>query len=179
MEIRATLKKLHLYIAAFLVPFIFLMSLSGGLEILGVKGNTDKELIHTASKNSLNFNSPTIQQDVENLLEIIGVDTDIDHLKIANNTIYTRPTYTTYYALKRKGGKLNVYKYTPDFIKKLMVLHKGNGPAFYQFFQKLLVIGLLIVLSIGLWLGLATKKTRNKTILTFIAGAGLYLIALL
>jgi len=176
---RATLKKLHLYLAAFLVPFLFIMSLSGGLEIIGVKGHIDKQLIHSEDSTVLDFKSPYIQQDVETFLDKIGVDTDVDHIKINKNAIYTRPTYTTYYGLKREGDYLKIYKYTPDLVKKLMVLHKGNGPALYQFYQKLLVAGLLVILSIGLWLGVAAKKTRNITILIFIAGFGFFLIAIL
>lgn len=179
MKLRAILRKLHLYIAAFMVPFIFLMSLSGGLQIIGIKGDTGKELIFTTSHNSLNFRSPTIQKDVETLLENIGVDTDVDHLTIKKNVIYTRPSYKTYYALKLSGNSIKVYKNTPDFIRKLMILHKGNGSGLYNFYQKILVVGLLAILSIGLWLGLASSTTRNKTILTIVAGTGLYLVAIL
>ncbi len=179
MTLRATLRNLHLYIAAFLVPFIFLMALSGGLEILGIKGETSRELLHKVSLSRLNFRSPTITQDVRKLFKELAIDATITRVRRKNRSLYTRPSYAGYYGLKIRGDYIKIYKYTPDIVRRLMTLHKGGGPAIYQFYQKLMVFGLLIILSIGLWLGLTSVKTRKNSAIIFIVGAGFYLLIII
>jgi len=175
MALRATLRNLHLYTAAFLVPFIFLMALSGGLEILGVKGTISRQLIHKINTDKLNFNSPTITQDVIDLFKELAIDARITRLRRRNRSLYTRPSYAGYYGLKIRDGYIKIYQYTPDIVRRLMTLHKGGGPAIYQFYQKLMVFGLLLILSIGLWLGLTSVKTRKNSAIIFIVGMASYL----
>ncbi len=173
---RSTLIKLHLYVAAFLVPFIFIMAITGVMELLDIKAETYKEKIFSTSKDTLNFNSVTIKQDVAKLLAKIGGNPDFDHLKIKKKSLYTRPTYDIYYSFKIEGDNLNIYQYTPDLQKKLMAFHKGNGPPLYKLYQKLFAFGLIFVLLSGLWLGLTSDALRGKTLLVFFTGCVFYLI---
>ena len=173
---RTTLIKFHLYVAAFLVPFLFMMSLTGVLEILGVEGKIHKEVIFTTNKDALNFKSVNIKNDVKILLIKINANPDFDHLKIKENKLYTRPNYNVHYAFKKVGDSLKVYQYTPSTLQKLKMLHKGNGPRLYKLYQQIFVYGLFFVLLTGLWLGLTSDSLRGMTIFIFLAGILLYYI---
>lgn len=173
---RSSLVKLHLYVAAFLVPFLFMMSLTGVLEILDVEGKIHKEVIYTTNADALNFKSVNIKNDVILLLLKLHEDPEFSHLKIKKHKLYTRPNYNAHYAFKQVGDELKVYKYTPDLQTKLMMLHKGNGPRLYKIYQQIFVYGLFFVLLTGLWLGLTSDSLRNMTIFIFIAGILLYYI---
>lgn len=173
---RSDLIKLHLYVAAFLVPFLFIMSLSGVLELLGVDGEIYKTVIHTTKENTLDFNSPTIKRDVENLLIKINANSNFKKIRIKDNKLYTRPNYTTHYAFKKENGLLKIYEYQPSIQFKLMSLHKGNGPDLYQLYQQIFVYGLFFVLLSGLWLGITAKALRSKTLGVFIVGTVFFII---
>lgn len=173
---RRQLITLHLYAATFLIPFIFIMSLSGVLELLDVKGKMHKDLIYSSNKNAIDFKSKTIKQDIKNMLITIGVNADFKRLKIKNNKLYTLPNYTTHYAFKKNADDLKVYEYTPSIQLKLMSLHKGNGPTLYKLYQQIFVYGLFFVLLSGLWLGLTSAALRFKTILVLFSGIAFYLL---
>lgn len=173
---RNQLITLHLYIATFLVPFLFLMSLSGVLELLDIKGSTQKTLIYSTTKDAINFKSRSIVQDVKNILNKAGIKTDFSRIKIKKTRLNTLPNYSTHYVLKITETHLNVYEYKPSVVTKLMSLHKGNGPAIYKYYQKFSVFGLFFVLITGLWIGLASSKLRSKTLTIFISGLVFYLV---
>lgn len=179
MNLRATLRRLHLYIAAFIVPFIVVMSISGGLDLLGVQGKTKKEFIVSISRDALDLKSDTLKQDVIAIFKKNGIDSNFESLRKKGNRFYTRPNYGTHYSLKIKRSKIRIYRHTPDLIRRLMSLHKGNGPDFYQFYQKLLVVGLLVILLIGLWLGLVNSNTRRNTVIVFVAGTVFFMLVIL
>jgi len=65
------------------------MSLSGVLELLGVKGEVYKELIFSMRRDAINFKSGTIKQDVQKMLTKINVNSDFDHVKIKKHTLYS------------------------------------------------------------------------------------------
>ncbi len=173
---RRQLITLHLYVSAFLVPMLFIMSLSGILELLDVKGEMYKDLIYSTDKDALDFKSRTIKQDIRDMLASIEVDYDFEHFRIRKGKLYTLPNYKIHYVFKKQGGYLRVYEYTPSTQFKLMALHKGNGPALYQLYQQIFVYGLFFVLLTGLWLGLTSPALRSKTIVIFLSGFVFYLL---
>ena len=173
---RSVFIKAHLYVAAFLVPFVLVMTLTGVLELLGIEGKTLKEVIYSADKDILNFNSPSIKSDVRKLLLKLDENPDIDRVKIKKDVLYTLPNYTTHYAFKIVNGYLKAYRQTPNIQQKLMSLHKGNGPAVYKIYQKIFAYGLLFVLLSGLWLGLTSSALRYKTLVFFFSGIIFYLL---
>lgn len=173
---RSQLIKLHLYVAAFLFPFLFIMSLSDVLELLNIKGEMYKEQLYSTDDDAVDFNSRTLKGDVRKILSKLNVNTEFAHLKIKNNKLYTRPNYTTHYAFKKANGYLKVYEYKQSIQLKLMSLHKGNGPSLYKLYQQIFVYGLFFILISGLWLGITSSALRSKTIMVFISGTIFYLI---
>lgn len=173
---RRQLITLHLYVAAFLVPFLFIMSLSGILELLDVKGQMYKDLIYSTNKDAINFKSATLKQDIHDFLTKIGANPDFKRIRIKKNKLYTLPNYTTHYAFKKTGDYLKVYEYTPSTQLKLLSLHKGNGPPLYKLYQQIFVYGLFFVLLSGLWLGLTSPALRLKSIMVLLFGTAFYLL---
>jgi len=173
---RSQLVTLHLYVAAFLVPFLFLMSLSGVLELFDIKGDTQKTLIYSTDKGAINYNSRNINQDVKAILLKAGIDADFSRVKIKKSRLNTIPNYSTHYVLKLTETHLNVYEYKPSALTKLMSLHKGGGPKLYRLYQKYSVFGLFFVLITGIWLGISSPKLRGKTSMVLILGVVFYFV---
>ncbi len=154
----------HLYLAALFAPMLLLVAISGGLYLVGVKGSVAKTTVALPAVASLDSQSQTLEADVRALLSDAGIAHDFEYLKVAGNTLYTRPTSKTHYELNITASGVSATKNTPDLQKTLIELHKGHGPTLFKTFQKLLAVGLLIVVLSGLWLGLTASGLRNTTL---------------
>jgi hypothetical protein len=145
--------KIHLYIAAFFLPMLFLMAASGGLYLVGIKGSVEKEAITLTVPGMLNADSESLEQDVRDLLAANSIDHDFEYIKVSGNTLFTRPTSRTHFEFN-PGEILVVSKNTPDLQKSLVELHKGHGPLLFKELQKVMAVGVLIVLlraPLSLW----------------------------
>jgi len=163
--------KIHLYVAAFFLPMLLAMATSGGLYLLGVKGSVESSPVSLSAVQSLSADSVTLESDVRKLLTANGIDHDFEYIKISGNTFITRPTSADYYEFTVHNNELQATLNRPDLIKSLVELHKGHGPLLFKDLQKLMALGLLIVLLSGFWLGASSVGLRIPTLLT--TGAGL------
>ena len=73
---RKTLITIHMYLAAFFAPFVLLVCISGGLYLVGVKGEVQQESIYSQPGVALDTKSPGLKADVDRLLALAGVDAD-------------------------------------------------------------------------------------------------------
>ena len=55
-------------------------------------------------------------------------------------------------------------------VKQLVELHKGHGPGLFKTLQKIMAVGLVIILLSGFWLGVSSEALRAPTLITTIAG---------
>ena len=167
--------KIHLYVAAFFMPMLFLMATSGGLYLVGIKGNVEQESIKLVAPATLKGDSDTLEQDIRNLLTANGIEHDFEYLKLSGNTVFTRPTSRLHYEFNL-GEITSLSRNKPDLQKSLVELHKGHGPLLFKDFQKAMAVGVLIVLLSGLWLGLSSPALRMVTTLITISGLGAFLL---
>jgi len=94
---RKTLINLHLLFAGFLAPAFLLMAISGGLYLIGNKGEFKAAPIALPAGAALDFKSPTIEADVNSLLARAGIDHKFGYVKDRGaNKIHLRPTNRTY-----------------------------------------------------------------------------------
>ena len=167
--------KIHLYVAAFFFPMLLAMAVSGGLYLLGIKGSAESTPVPLSVMKMVSADSKTLESDVRELLNANGIDHDFEYVKVSGSTLITRPTSSDYYQIRTRDDALEVTLNRPDVIKTLVELHKGHGPLFFKDLQKLMAVGLLIVLLSGFWLGTSSRALRVPTLLTSIAGLLMFL----
>jgi hypothetical protein len=176
---RKLLITIHLYLAAFFAPAVFLVAISGGLYLTGVKGVVDEESVYSGP-NILDTSAASLRADVDALLSTAGVDDyDFDYVKIKGTTLYTRPTSREHYVIKLQGQQVEVVHAVPSLQSRMIELHKGHGPTAFKTFQKVFALGLLFTVGSGLWLGLSAAGLRRRTLFTTLAGSALFLVLVL
>ena len=89
--------KIHLYVAAFFLPMLLAMAVSGGLYLLGVKGSVDSTPVSLSATKALFADSRTLDRDVRELLNANGIAHDFEYIKVSGNKVITRPTSNNYY----------------------------------------------------------------------------------
>ena len=62
-----------MYLSAFFAPAVILVSISGGLYLIGIKGNVEEEVIYRGEEIMIDVNSASLKADVSALLTDAGV----------------------------------------------------------------------------------------------------------
>lgn len=167
---RNLLITIHMYLSAFFTPFIFLVSISGGLYLVGIKGSVEKSSIFQSSDFKIDATSDQINRDVHSLLQAAGVnDYNFEYVKVKGDTLYTRPTSTDHYII-HLGDSVEVIEANPSLQAAMIELHKGHGPTAFKTFQKAFAIALMLIVASGLWLGLSAARLRVRTLVITLAG---------
>lgn len=162
--------KIHLYIASFFLPALLLMAVSGGLYLNGIKGTVETTPVEISNPVPLDPKSPDLKQDIDGLLQSNGIVHNFEYVKISGTTLITRPTSRDYYSIDASGEVPVVTLNKPDLVKQLVELHKGHGPGLFKTLQKIMAVGLVIILLSGFWLGVSSEALRAPTLITTIAG---------
>ncbi|MBM97134.1 MAG: hypothetical protein CMI09_14955 [Oceanospirillaceae bacterium] len=174
---RKLLVSIHLYLAAFFAPFILVMALTGGLYLLGIKGEMVKTPVTQLQDVQLNGKSNDLEKDVSGLLQQAGISFSFDYVKVKGERLYTRPTSSTHYLLEPADNGVKITKIEPSLIAGLIELHKGHGPVVFRFVEQLLAAGLILIMLSGLYLGIMAPKLKGPTLV--LSGSGLAVFVLL
>lgn len=167
-----------MYLAAFFAPAVLLVATSGGLYLVGIKGQVEQESIYKGGI-TIDSNSASLDADVESLLSTAGVTAyNFEYVKVKGDTLYTRPTSTEHYIIKTGANGTEVIHARPDLQGKMIELHKGHGPELFKTFQKAFAVALIFIILSGLWLGLAAARLRKSTLLTAAAGTLVFVLLL-
>lgn len=176
-KLRKTLINLHLLFAGFLAPAFLLMAISGGLYLIGNKGEFKAVPIELPVGAALDFKSPTIEADVKALLATAGIDHKFGYVKDRGpSKIHLRPTNRTYLEFVQTPQGLKASRVTPNFQGSMIELHKGHGPKLFKTYQKIVAIGLIGVVFGGVLVGLLARVYRRKTLTALAVGTLLFLI---
>ncbi len=173
---RSVLINIHLYLAALFAPIVLMLAFSGGLYLLGVKGNVETTNVQISADTQLNFDSTTLEADVQTLLNGAGVTHEFEYIKRKGSVLYTRPTSREHYQITQTDSGLTVTQNTPDLQGGLIELHKGHGPLAFKTLQKFTAAGLIVVLLSGVWLGLASERLRKPTLISSGLGLALFVV---
>ena len=177
---RKLLITIHMYLAAFFTPAVLLVAISGGLYLVGVKGNVEQETIFSSSDITINSKSASLHADVAALLSSAGVKSySFEYAKIRGTDLYTRPTSSDYYIIRKNNGGVDVIFARPNLQSRLMELHKGHGPSAFKTFQKVFAVALTFIICSGLWLGISNVRLRRSALLTATAGAFVFALLLI
>jgi hypothetical protein len=171
--------KVHLYIASFFVPMLLAMAVSGGLYLLGIKGGIQQSPVEVTTSATISADSGTLSADVAELLAANGIEHEFEYVKVSGSKLFTRPTSREHYEINLSGATPTLIRNQPDFLKSLVELHKGHGPLIFKDLQKLMALGLVIILLSGFWLGISSPGLRVSTLITTVAGSILFGVAAL
>ena len=172
---RKLLINIHLYLAAFFAPMVLLMAISGGLYLVGVKGEQRVES-SVLLPGSLNPESAQLESDVRLLLDQAGLAADFERLKVRGREVTTRPSNRLNYRLKPSKGGVQIDVLQPSLQASLIELHKGHGPQWFRLGQQVFALALVLIMLSGLWLGLAAKGLRTRTLQLSVAGLAVFIL---
>lgn len=174
VKLRKLLILFHLFGAAFMAPAFALVSITGGLYLVGGGEKVVTESFTLPQNAVLDFKSPTLDADLRELLDRADVDFDFSYIKNRGTKIQTRPTSRTYIEMSQSPSGLTATINKPNFQKAMMEIHKGHGPKILRHYHKLVALVLLLVVFGGIIVGILAKAYRRKTITAAIIGTFLY-----
>jgi uncharacterized iron-regulated membrane protein len=174
---RFLLINIHMYLSAFFSAIVVLVALSGGLYLLGYKGNMETTPVGVIEGGEALVADPSKEAVLSALAQAGISDYDFDYVRASGSRLYTRPTSRTHYLLEVKGDQVHVTERRPDLQGKMIELHKGHGPSAFKIFQEIFAAGMVAIILSGLWLGLSAPRLRRQTAL--VSGAGLLVFGLL
>lgn len=176
---RPLLITIHLYLSAFFAVAVLLVALSGGLYLLGVKGEMRETPVATVDGGRALAADPS-REAVLDLLARAGVSGyRFEYVRASGGRLYTRPTSRTHYLLEIADDAVQVTRREPDLQARMMELHKGHGPTLFKTLQKVFALGMVFIIMSGVWLGLSAPRLRLKTAIASGAGAALFLALLM
>jgi hypothetical protein len=76
----------------------------------------------------------------------------------------TRPTTRVSYEFIKKDTGYEVYKVSPNFLKRIVEVHKGHGPSLLKWLQKILGICLILILITGVMISFKSKKHKRLSL---------------
>ena len=173
---RKLLINIHLYLAAFFTPVLLIMAISGGLYLMGIKGSYTEQQVFQGNSVKVDPSNKHLEDEVSKILASLNIDHSFDYAKKSGSTLYTRPTSKLHYVIQSSEDEVTVIERTPDFVKRLVELHKGHGPSWFKTFQKVMAAGLIFILITGLWLGLASPMLKRQTWAISISGVLIFVL---
>lgn len=172
---RQTLFNIHFYLSSFFTPFLLLMAITGTFYLFGEKGSLDKTLIQ--EKIILIKDVPKKEQ-VSKILEKVDQSYRFENVKDRGSSIQTRPSTRDYFNfVKQDDGSFSLYKVQPNFLSRVIEVHKGHGPGLLKNLQKVLGICLTLIIITGFLMSMKIQKRVKSFLATMILGA-LVLMAL-
>ena len=171
---------IHLYLSSFFAAAVLLVAVSGGLYLVGVKGEMAETVVASLPKAGRGSLEALNKADMQALLADAGVENfDFEYVRQSGKRAYTRPTSRTHYLVDATGPTVDIVKREPDLQSRMIELHKGHGPTVFKTFQKVFALGMVFIILSGLWLGLTAPRLVRNTTISFGAGLALFLVLVL
>lgn len=174
---RKLLLDIHLYLACFFLPFLLLMPITGVSYLLGQKGS---------AVTSVAFSVPSAvpSEDVARdewiaaQFSAQGISFDWEYIKFNGKDMILRPSSREHYIVVPGESETVFKRVEPNFLLKIIELHKGHGPGWFKRLETVFGIALLLLTISGMWLSLMSKGLRKKVAWPFIIGSIVTLVAL-
>ena len=174
---RKLIMTLHLYLAALFTPVMLILAASGGLYLFGYKGEMEKGTPVFVDKVSLFDETGNTHDRVKNLLVEVGLDDDFEYIKQRGKKIQTRPTSRDHYEITEHKGGVKIVPVSPDLQASMLELHKGHGPKIFKTLEKVVAVGLFLILFTGLVIGLMSPLFKKPTVIISFMGIIIFVLA--
>lgn len=162
---------IHLTLAAFFMPFLLLMPVSGTGYLLDFKGRADKTEVFRLTEIPVEAGEA---QDAffREEFKKNGIDFDFEYIRGSKSSLVFRPASRLHYVADlQPDGQWVMSKVDPSLMFRLIELHKGHGPQLMRWFEIAFGIALILTTLSGLWLAWTVKPYRALTLVSFGLGA--------
>lgn len=178
---RMTLMKVHVVLAAFILPAALMFMITGALYSWDIKGSYSNDV------HEIPLNKP-IQSDIAELTALAQLELD----KLSTTYPEGKPTikvYGSHYLLEWSGSSKDVIleptandriakltvKHT-TWYRNLVQLHKAKGGTAFKVYAVAFALALLALLISGFIMAWQTPKLKRITLITTLAGLGSFVI---
>lgn len=169
---------IHLYLAAFFLPFLLLMPITGVSYLLGEKGAKVSRV--EFSTNEVPPQDKNQQKEwIKNQFENNKTDFDWEYIKPNGNDLILRPSSKDHYIVSVQADKTDFIKIEPNLLLKLIELHKGHGPSLFKSLEISAGIGLIFLTISGIFLSFYSRSLRKKFLLPLIIGSIVTILAII
>lgn len=176
---RAQLMKLHLILAAILLPAIAMYAITGGFYTWGVKGGYDTQTF------KLPIATP-LQGDLASLITFTQQELDKQQHPYPSGAAKLKSTEHSH-VLEWTGSETDISLTTTKgsqlvqldvketgAYRQLVQLHKAKGGTVFKLYGAFMALGLLVIMISGVLMGLGMPKYRRTTLLSL--GAGILIL---
>jgi uncharacterized iron-regulated membrane protein len=174
---RAFWIQLHLLLAAFFLPLMLMMPLSGTLYLLGFKGEQNVvEAFRVPGPYPAEASADEQEAWVRARFAEQKVDFDFEYIRAGKGEWVFRPSSRVHFAAKQVESEVVFSRLEPDLQKRLMEIHMGHGPQLMK--QLTIGFGLALILTAlsGVYLAWGIASYRARAGIAF--GVGALLIGL-
>ncbi len=175
---RKTWINIHVGLAAFFLPYLLLMPLSGVFYLLDWKGSEQKS---TAFE--IQGFAPSSETEADTFFreqfKKQGSNYSFEYLKKNGDGFLFRPTSQNYHTATKTETGYRVELVQPNITRRVIELHKGHGPRFMRTVEIAFGIALILVTLSGMYLSLTVAAYRKLTFGAFGVGALFILISIL
>ncbi|MBX9765676.1 MAG: hypothetical protein K2X47_00270 [Bdellovibrionales bacterium] len=169
---------IHVLLASFFLPFLFLLPLSGGLYLLNETGTQEKTAIFSF-QDALPTEKLELEAFFRDQFKKNNIDFDFEYIRTSGSDFIFRPTSRIHYiATTSADGTTAVSKVDPSILKRIMEIHKGHGPSLIKWVEIAFGGALILVTLSGLWLALTVASYRKLMLIAFAVGSAAIVAAL-
>lgn len=155
---KSILVKIHLSLSALFAPFLLLIAFTGTSYLLSYKGSVETKLVTEIQTQNITA------EIIKNTLSSIDPSYTFEYTKGSSDKMITRPTTRVSYEFIKKDTGYEVYKVSPNFLKRIVEVHKGHGPSLLKWLQKILGICLILILITGVMISFKSKKHKRMSL---------------
>jgi len=144
------------------------MAITGSLYLFNEKGAITKTLV----QENIVFNQEmTKKEQISKILGKTDKDYRFEYLKDRGSSIQTRPTTRDYFNfVKKSDGSFSLYKQEPNFLSRVIEVHKGHGPGLLKDLQKVLGISLTLIVISGFLMSMKITERIKSFLITMSVG---------
>jgi len=181
---RSTLMRLHMLLAAFVLPVAIMFLVTGGLYTWGQKGSYVSETVELPLAEPLAANDTVLTDLVMQALKERGLDAPSGGAKVkkagtsflfewtgADLDVVLEPTADPLVA------KLKIKDTT--WYRHLVQLHKAKGGTLFKYLAAFFAISLLLILMSGALMAMQLPKYRGQALFAMAGGFVVFIAAIL
>lgn len=171
MPARKAMIYAHLAMAAFFLPLMLMMPLSGAFYLWGFQGGQEtSEAFRVAGTPP--DDEAAREEYFRGIFRREAPGFDFEYIRGSGKDFIFRPTTRLHYVATKNGDDLVFSKVEPSPLKRMIELHKGHGPRVMRVYESLFGVFLILVTLSGLWLAWTVAPYRKVTLVSFALGAG-------
>lgn len=175
MNLRKTMVTVHLALAAFFLPWMLILPISGAAHLWDLEGEPTREEA---------FRITATAPDDEGAREAffreqfatLDPNFSFEYVRASRGDFTFRPSSRVHYTAKQAGEEIVFTRVDPPWLNRFMELHKGHGPWIMRWFEAFFGVALVLTTLSGVWLGWTVPSYRRTMLIT--GGLGLVAMAL-